>query len=1408
MKVEWRRWISVGCVVWWLSSVVMVAEARECGLAVSNAYAGRTFWVCALPDAEHPAVGPRETWVNIIALEDATVWVDIPAMGWQLPPFQLKAGESRTLSPQDQFRMIVPKIGTVEYAATRIRSSGLVVVSVESFPVGSEGLTVSSYLAYPVSVWGKHYVFAGYYDNPAGDYPTGSALFPQGFYVISKEQGTSVQIRLRGPGWGWIRINGQDIRIEFPRDWDKLYRFTLEEGQVLTFGSIGLGNVGSSHGEFDLSGTEIIASKPVGVIAYNVAAVIPYLHEAAVDWESLTEMVPPVGVWGRRYITRAFRDRGPLGGYGEVYSGDNYRVVALEANTTFTVRWYDPQTGQLKGEWSGLLQKAGEYKEYVKGGNLREFIEGYAVWEADKPVMVVQYGGVGDAAVFLWAIPVEQYLCEQVGYQWEDVTSRLVAHLLIAAEGEQGVVGEVEYNGEKLKQKYPPALWQQVPGTGYWAVKLAVRDGVQWVRRPVPVGMQLAGLYDYDAGERQYGHTLMAWNRLDKEDTEAPRMEREQSCGNVEVVARDDSITAGYEDTGISRVALLSDRSWNYRLRMMQPQELENRGEGYWRQVRFRVEVIDPSRDGKAVWGVVDWRGNVRVDSVVYAAPRLRSIDTLVVFDTVRVGQKRQRVVRIVNGGDSVVVIDTVRLVVGEAYRIVGVAPALPVALRKGDTVQVAVVYEPKREREDSSDWDWDTVVVQTECATYRVAVVAGQGVVPRLVVGDWDARTVEVGQRRCNREAIYDFAQTVRLRNEGSAEVVISRIEGVEPPFEVDTAMYQLPIRLGPGEEKYFKGACFAPVEPGEYAIEVRFVSNGGEGSKEVSRWRGRAIGTEPYMSSYDWGWRRRLTVNAGVVEVGNAGQQAVRVEAVGMSEASPHFRIVGYRFGGVDLDDPTGVVLDSGEVLEVWVEYEPQEETGRGDTLRVGLWCAFLGGDTVRGELRGQSYEPKVGMLGYRFGCVELGEESEEVGEVKIWNADTVAGWPLMVWGVELVEESAAGAFRLEGDVGYPVEVKYGDTLRIGVRFVAKRLEGDWGKVEVRSDAGAGPGEPVEVRDTVQVEGCAIGSGRLEVEGLELGRGLGCDEGGGKIEVRNAGRGRLRVEGIEIVGGDEEEFVIEGPKVFELDSGEVQEVGVRMLSGKAGRYAVEVEVRSDIGRDTVEVAGERYGVEVAVGIGAVGEGVVPGEEVAVGLWYRDESGEGRVERMELGVRYEGKVLGYEGVVVEQSGVELGVEEEGIGRLRIEMRKAGGLESGRIGRLRFRVYGGEVREKVGIEVEEVEIGDRSACVEVKAEGGEVELGEYCLWEVREIELGGEYGIVVRELGGEELEVEYGVGIGGEVEIGLYDGMGKEVKEVERGKKEAGRYRERVWVGELGSGLYFVVYRSGRYRAVVPVWVR
>ncbi len=1410
----------------WLSLTLFPSIAlAQCDLRLANAYLGKEFWVQHIDVQDNLIQG---NWgLAIVAPYGAVVHIDLPAAGWQLPPLALEPGTAKVLNAPEEliatYEAENPEHrGRIDYTALRIRANNPIAVFVCRFVWDyshSKKYAHTSYVAYPVESWGQRYLYAGYYPARQADLVTGA---PNGFFVIAKENGTHVSVLLRGQGQGVLRLNGQSIPIQFPQDWEKTFSFQLNEGEVLDFTCLGFS---AASNKIDITGSEILSSKPVGVIAYNTKSWMVYMHssepypqhpEAVVP---RTEMIPPKNVWGRAYITRAVRNERVQWYGNSSYVGDNYRVVAVEDNTVFTVRWYDPNTHQFKGEWSALLRRTGDYIDYVSGGDLSEFIEGFAVWQSDKPVMVGQYGGVG-AKTLMWAVPLEQYLCEHFGYAWEYKGGELPRWtLIVQADSNEQVLQNIWYNGQKLLDYYPPALWEQVPNTGYWAIQPPeVPRGIQHLKGPVPMALHIfnvvtevlfasskqQNIATYATDLANYGHTLMGWDRLDKFDTVAPRLQKEEACGTVHVVARDDSVAPPYEDGGISRVELLTDRSYNYRLVMEYPENFDNQGEGYWRRVEFRLEVLDMSKDAKAVYGITDWQGNVRLDSTFYKAPKFWVSDSLLSFDTVRVGKSRTLLLAVVNESDSVVLVEEVKLKIADEFEIVSITPDIPASLAADDTMWVELRYTPRDERSDPEDWDIDSLFATTPCVEFPLAELRGQGVLPHIVVGDWDAGQVPVGLTRCNSENIQDFQRTVEIRNPGSTVLTITEIRNVTAPFSLDQSTYTLPIKVQPGETIYFKGACFTPPAVQKYQIDVEFVCDAPAGDDNISRWKGEGIQGAPYITSYDWKWQRLQTVHSGQVEVGNGGNNAVTVRSVSLTAATPHFRITGYEFEGTPLTDPDGVTLNPGQRLLVFVEYEPQVETAVGDTLKVGIRAEFVDAEAVEGELRGQAYLPKIGAEGYEFECVELGTESAEQGVVKIWNADAV--WQLQIWNVEFDTGvmSDPQAFWAENWPQFPVTLDVGDTLKLAVRFRARTYPQDSVRVRIVSDAAAGPEEEPQVESGVMVRGCAYVVG-LEAEGTVIGPVLGCDGGEGTIVVRNTGSAAVDVTDVRIAGGDVGEFEVIGPRQFVVPAGGEQQVGVRLLPGEAGQYEVEVLVESGSGDTTVVVRGERYSVPVVFAVESVEEAKLPGDTVAISLSYTDSSGEAMLDTIVLSLRYDARALGYLSIARLQPGWTMTVTPTGIGELLMQARGAVPLANGIFATLRFVVYAETQSDSLTLDLAVQNIGNRALCVEPQTQPGTIPLAEFCLRKLRNIVLGTTYGLQV-QVDKTQLVIRYGVGLDGPVHLQVFNSVGRQVWNFQQ-RTAAGWWEQAISTRFLGTGLYLVHFRSGRYSQTVPVWI-
>jgi hypothetical protein len=98
-------------------------------------------------------------------------------------------------------------------------------------------------------------------------------------------------------------------------------------------------------------------------------------------------MMQPINALSRKYASLSLDRNGST-------KGDLFRIMAVEANTSYSVKWYDLNTKQQLGNVDGVLQNAGEFAEISDVLNVdptAKSITGSSVFEADKPIMLMQY---------------------------------------------------------------------------------------------------------------------------------------------------------------------------------------------------------------------------------------------------------------------------------------------------------------------------------------------------------------------------------------------------------------------------------------------------------------------------------------------------------------------------------------------------------------------------------------------------------------------------------------------------------------------------------------------------------------------------------------------------------------------------------------------------------------------------------------------------------------------------------------------------------------------------------------------------------------------------------------------------------------------------------------------------------
>jgi len=602
-----------------------------------NAMLGTEFWIAIPPNelSGHP-ITALEIYVASAYDTEVTIY---EAESQKQYKKSIKAGEIRTLSDtrgETNWTWEVRNTEVVELKAIRITSPK----PISLYVLNSKTFTSDGYMAIPTKLWDTNYVAVSYYDfreikNWAG-----------GFLIISKEDNTRVTINLKGQSEGDAKTSGgKSINSGTP------FTVIMEKGTTYMVQGDGL-----TRGVFDLTGTSITSSKPVGVLGFHQRTTMPNMLQNGNGRNHLVEMIPPVSAWGKKYVTVELgRQRSGAG------RGDMFRVIASQAQTRVTYEYFDKNSKKKLGGSGFVLNKPGDFIDVLQSAFPIELPEGVSIWTADKPFFVVQYSCSsswdGDQTLDPFMVnltPVEQYAkgtmfqCPTLS-AFTSHTLNLVVQVdtssptLIDDLKSLTIDGKPTWNDSRAVA--PTLLYNRITGTDlYWTtIEFQTDDKSHTItgNGNVRFGGIIYGKGQTDA----YGWPLAALSRdltdTNFIDTLAPALTKSGTPKRMRYTATEAWIQADpstptpfaltQRPTGIAQAGILNAppnyASTNYAFTFISDNSFPRVNPSML--ATFELSVIDTSRDAIAYFYVMDWAGNTTVDSIAYVS----GISTLVTED-------------------------------------------------------------------------------------------------------------------------------------------------------------------------------------------------------------------------------------------------------------------------------------------------------------------------------------------------------------------------------------------------------------------------------------------------------------------------------------------------------------------------------------------------------------------------------------------------------------------------------------------------------------------------------------------------------------------------------------------------------------------------------------------------------
>ncbi|SYZ72449.1 conserved exported hypothetical protein [Candidatus Zixiibacteriota bacterium] len=254
----------------------------------------------------------------------------------------------------------------------------------------------------------------------------------------------------------------------------------------------------------DLTGTQIVADKPVGMTNGNFCTNVPPNVYAC---DHIFEVAQPVQSWGKRIFVPNL----PLRTGGSIY-----KILAAEDNTTVT----------QDGAPLGVLNK-GQYIE-------TDYLPGYHVFEGDKAIFVVQFmpsqdspnAIMGDPAMANMS-PAEQYLWD---YTFSTVGGAQFARnfLSVIAHNTDITGGTMTLDGAPI----PAASFNPIAGTDLSAAVIELAEGTHSTASiHYPHGITVEGYNSYDSYSYPGGAMFIPINPI--HDTIPPICEQTSNNGCV-----------------------------------------------------------------------------------------------------------------------------------------------------------------------------------------------------------------------------------------------------------------------------------------------------------------------------------------------------------------------------------------------------------------------------------------------------------------------------------------------------------------------------------------------------------------------------------------------------------------------------------------------------------------------------------------------------------------------------------------------------------------------------------------------------------------------------------------------------------------------------------------------------------
>lgn len=1284
-----------------------------------------------------------------------------------------------------------------------IAKAPIIVYGVTRYQYTSDG-----FLAIPVSGLGKAYIVASYAD--VADNGTGAGQYlPSQTFITAPYDGTKVRFTLGG------NLVTQTMGGMRP---GQSKEFTLQKGDVLAISSFG--------NEADLSGSNILANKPVSVVSGNFCAYIPTETPAC---DVITEMELPTNTWGTAYhVTKIF---------GRQYNSF-IKIFAKEPNTQI----------YRNGKKIGVIQKAGGLsgtgflEMRVADGPADNFII-----SGDKPISVTQYnpGQLDDNVLSdpfqLVLTPIEQFQTEITfntpgigdgsGFStnYINVVAQLDKDGNLPDDLEFASVNPStsEFKWEAVKAKFGSffnTFTSDVDGKFYGMKNIKLPgDGVYKLRSSLPFAAYAYGFSNFDS----YGFpTSVALGNLERPDKDPPVTTYDPNCESCyKNIAVTDKPDDGDIRSNLSEIYMLEQvepngdsSSFNYNFTV---QEMESGTfvSGETITAHWSACPEDKTRDAQAIIVFKDRAGNVRMDTLIYKAFDVSIVPAATVrFGNFKIGESRTRSITIKNNSKKYPM-EITKLEFADAT--VGftldqpVAPpfTLGVAGSPDDSKTIDIRFTATKVSDDGEPFRTE-IIVGNDCDDISRLLEATVGA-PIIFVEDHDFKKRPVGS---------STQKVLRAVNETDVPLTVTAISAlpVGSAFAVSDlppVPFTIPGKGSANNSIQFT-VTFSPALEQPYNDQFAFTCDATE-RDNICQLNGEGIKPSLNVTSKEWEPLRvdlSQTAN-GTIVLENLGSDKVNVTGYTIKGDTDDFTVE-------NPDDMKGD-LGSQQNKTINVRFHPTTIGPRSMTIELTHTADT---DPRIATLTGTGTYAKVTTTDYNFGTIRIGIDPPSTQEVVFLANSGEYTTPIEVTGFKFTGDPA-----FSYDLANKLYVEHTDGSRTKIAEPSSATPYALGQGEqlILTDVTFNP--PLPRTYTAQMEVLVIddtrpdssqntanqlarishwnGAAQKDGEGLLTAENLTfeimCANGTTPnlfSTLKNIGTAESEVHSIEIepAGTD---FIIVNKPVLPLKVAQDQEVEIEIsfLPTVSGTKTAKLVFKDKDGKVMTEAAlkGEAttFATTVRLDRGPANE-IQPGGKFQIAVVNTSTIDKlSGLKKMRVTIAYDGTVVKGLGVTPTADYTVGNVKEQG-NSLSFDIilnDPAAGFSAGDIAIVDFSAFlASNKLTELTLTVDEVD----AECLAIDGSKSVIKIGKVCSIDLRAVASSGQQFAISQNYpnpSGAQTTIDFSVGLDVPTTITLYNSMGNVIDVLLDQSLKAGAYQLDLATSNLPSGTYIYRIISGPY---------